>query len=83
MVDTDIYNIFIPYRIGDIISPEGFDNQFIIEDIIVVRYTRNKDIKIILNLKDIDFKYNSLFNYNDYKWKMIKSNEKELNENEV
>lgn len=35
MVDTNIYNIFIPYRIRAIISPEGFDNQSIIEDIIM------------------------------------------------
>ena len=48
MIDKDMYNVFIPYRIGDIISPLGFLNKFEIIDIIVVRSLRNRNTKIIL-----------------------------------
>lgn len=83
MIDKDMYNVFIPCRIGDIISPLGFLNKFEIIDIIVVRSLRNRNTKIILKLKDVDLNYISLFNYVDYTWKIIQSNEKELEYNEV
>lgn len=78
-MDTHAYYIRIPFEIGDLIKAKGYENKFIIEDIIHCYSCKERYINnIYFKLKDID--NNSIYTkrYKDYEWQMIKMN-KEMN----
>ena len=65
------YNAFIPFEIGDIIKAEGYENKYEIIDILTIYSAKNKNIEIILKLKDMFSNTENLYKFNDYKWQMV------------
>lgn len=78
-MDTHAYFIRIPFEIGDLIKAKGYENKFIVEDIIHCYSCKERCVNnIYFKLKDIDNDGIYTKRYKDYEWQMIKMN-KEMN----
>ena len=74
-MDSHAYFIKIPFEIGDLIKAEGYENRFIIEDIIHTYSCKERCVNnVYFKLRDIDL--NTIFTkpYKDHTWQMIKTN---------
>lgn len=70
-MDQHPFKVHIPIQVDDIIEADGFINKFKVEDIIVIHYTRNPEVKIVLKLLDLEINDSRYYNYTDYKWKIL------------